>query len=57
MTVDTGIHQAEEDNSDVSPEWIEELHRRTRNVEIGSAKLIPGEELWKTINERFGTSF
>lgn len=47
----------EDDDFELSPEWAEELDRRVNEMDEGRAETIPSEELWKQINQRFGTSF
>ncbi len=47
----------ENDDFELSPEWAEELDRRVKGMDDGTAKTISSEDLWKEINQRFGTSF
>lgn len=46
----------EDDDFELSPEWAEELDRRVKELDEGKAEMITSEELWKRINQRFGTS-
>jgi len=34
--------------------WIAEIERRIENVRTGKSKMIPGEEVFAKIEERFG---
>ena len=34
--------------------WAEEVERRTKEIESGKARLIPGEEVFEKIKIRFG---
>ncbi len=34
--------------------WAEEVERRSKDIESGKAKLIPGEEVFRKIRKRFG---
>lgn len=45
-----------EEEDEVSSEWLEEIRRRAKSIDDGTAKLIPSEEVWKKVNESFGTS-
>ena len=51
------IESLEEDERELSPEWREELQRRVASIEAGETKLIPAEDLWKEIGQRFGSTF
>jgi len=42
-------------DDELSPEWLEEIRRRAKDIDEGKTKLIPSEEVWKQVNERFGT--
>jgi hypothetical protein len=44
------------DGGEISDEWRDELQRRVRDIDEGRATLIDSEEVWKRVNERFGTS-
>lgn len=46
----------EDDDFELSPEWAEELDRRVKGMDEGKAEMITFDELWKRINQRFGTS-
>lgn len=45
-----------EEDDEVSAEWLEEIRRRVKSIDDGTTKLIPSEEVWKKVNESFGTS-
>jgi len=47
----------EDDDFELSPAWDAELDRRVKEVDAGAAKMISSEDLWKEINQRFGTNF
>ena len=51
------IESLAEDERELSPEWREELQRRVASIEAGETKLIPAEDLWKEIGQRFGSTF
>jgi putative addiction module component (TIGR02574 family) len=34
--------------------WAEEVERRSKGIESGKARLIPGEEVFSKIKKRFG---
>ena len=34
--------------------WAKEVERRCKDIETGKAKLIPGEEVFRKIRQRFG---
>ena len=36
-----------EEVSEVSPEWMEEIRRRCREIDDGTAKLIPAEQVFE----------
>ncbi len=46
-----------DDDSQLSPEWAEELDRRVKSIDDGTATMISSEDLWKEINQRFSTDF
>ena len=50
------LESLDEDEHELNPEWRDELQRRIGNIDAGKAKLIPAEDLWKEINQRFGTT-
>ncbi|NNC86909.1 MAG: addiction module protein [Akkermansiaceae bacterium] len=41
------------DAGELNAEWREELERRIAAVDRGEAKLIPAEEAWARVQERF----
>ncbi len=47
----------DDSGDDISPEWRDELRRRVAEMDGGRATLINGEQVWKQVNERFGTDF
>ena len=51
------LESLDEDDFELSPEWREELPRRISDIDSGRAELIPAEDLWKKVNQRFGTTF
>lgn len=51
------LESLEEDEHELSPEWREELQQRVAGIEAGETKLIPAEDLWKEIGQRFGSTF
>ena len=50
------LESLDEDDHELTPEWREELQRRSSNIDAGKARLIPSENLWCEINQRFGTT-
>lgn len=50
------LQSLEVEETALTPEWREELRRRASDIDSGHAKLIPAEEGWKEINQRFGTN-
>jgi putative addiction module component (TIGR02574 family) len=51
------LESLEDEDVELSPEWAEELDRRVKEMDEGTAKMISSEEAWKEINQRFGTHF
>jgi putative addiction module component (TIGR02574 family) len=51
------LESLEEEEHELSPEWREELQQRVASIDAGNAKLIPAEDLWKEIGQRFGSTF
>lgn len=49
------LESLDEDDFQPSPEWTEELKRRTRALDEGRAKTIPSKDVWSDINKEFGT--
>lgn len=47
------LESLDEDEHELSPEWRDELLRRTENIDAGTAKLIPADDLWEEANQRF----
>ncbi|MDF1812486.1 MAG: addiction module protein [Verrucomicrobiales bacterium] len=47
----------EDDGFEVSEAWQSELNRRIKDIDECRTELIPGDEAWKRVNERFGTDF
>lgn len=56
-TGESGPESREDDDFTISPEWAAELDRRVKAIDDGTAKMIPMEDFWKEINQRFGTCF
>jgi putative addiction module component (TIGR02574 family) len=50
------IESLDDDDFKLSPEWAEELDRRVKSIDDGTAKMISSEDLWKEVNQRFGTN-
>jgi len=38
----------------VSPAWMEEIHRRCQEIDEGTVKLIPAEEVFDDIDRELG---
>lgn len=51
------LESLDNDDSEVSPEWREELRRRVSDIDSGNAPLISADMLWSEVNQRFGTKF
>lgn len=51
------LESLEEDDFELSPEWAEELDRRVKEMDNGTAGMVSSEDFWKEINQRFGTNF
>jgi putative addiction module component (TIGR02574 family) len=51
------LESLDEEAFELGPEWREELQRRVSHIDTGKAKLIPAEDLWKEVNQSFGTKF
>jgi putative addiction module component (TIGR02574 family) len=47
----------EDDDFQLSPEWAEELDRRSKAIDDGTEEMMSSEDFWKEINHRFGTNF
>lgn len=41
---------------EISPEWLAEVRRRTKDIDEGRTKLISSEDAWKQINKEFSTN-
>jgi putative addiction module component (TIGR02574 family) len=50
------LESLDQDDHELSQEWQEELQKRLSDIEAGTAKLIPAEEVWKQVNQRLGSS-
>lgn len=50
------LESLDQDEHELSPEWREELQRRVGDIESGKTKLVPAQDLWNEINQRFGTT-
>jgi len=51
------LESLDDDEFQLSPEWRDELQRRIGEIDAGKANLIPAEDLWKEVNQRFDTTF
>lgn len=51
------LESLDEDQIEISQAWSEELNRRVCDIDEGNTKLIPQNEVWEQVNERFGTDF
>lgn len=38
-----------DDDDDVSPEWLEEIRRRVREVKDGTARMVPHDEVMANV--------
>jgi hypothetical protein len=38
---------------DVDEEWIEEVEDRIREIKVGSIQLIPGDQVFKEVEDRY----
>ncbi len=38
---------------DVDEEWIEEVEKRIREIKVGSIQLIPGDQVFKEVEDRY----
>jgi putative addiction module component (TIGR02574 family) len=43
-----------EEGFEVRPEWIEEIRRRCREIDEGTATLVPGEQVFKELADSLG---
>ena len=41
-----------DDDDDVSPEWLEEIRRRVKEIKNGTAKMVPHAEVMSNVRER-----
>ena len=39
--------------SEIDQAWVDEVERRSREIDNGTAKLIPGDEVFAKIKDRF----
>lgn len=39
--------------TDIEKAWLEESHKRLADIRSGKTKTIPGEDVFREINERF----
>ncbi len=44
-------------DDEISPEWLVEVRRRTKDIDEGRTKLISSEDAWKQINKEFSSNF
>lgn len=40
-------------SADIEKAWLEESHRRLADIRSGKAEMIPGEDVFREINEKF----
>jgi putative addiction module component (TIGR02574 family) len=40
-------------STEIEKAWLEESHRRLADIQAGKTTMIPGEDVFKEINERF----
>jgi putative addiction module component (TIGR02574 family) len=45
-----------DDDDDVSPEWLEEIRRRVKEMKDGTAKMIPHDEVMSNVMARLARS-
>ena len=50
------LESLEDDDFQPTPEWSDELRRRTTEMDEGRAKTIPAKAVWDGINGRFGSN-
>jgi hypothetical protein len=53
--LDALLHSLNTPDPDVDREWIEVTQRRLEEIESGVAELVPGEEVFDRIVQRFGS--
>ncbi len=41
-----------DDDAEVSPEWLEEIRRRVKEVKDGTAKMVPHDEVMANVRAR-----
>ena len=51
------ILESLEEGEEISSEWKEELRQRVAKREAGTSTPVPSDEVWKQVNQRFGTNF
>jgi putative addiction module component (TIGR02574 family) len=51
------LESLDDDDFQPSPEWTDELKRRTTEMDEGRAKMIPARSVWDGINGQLGTHF
>jgi putative addiction module component (TIGR02574 family) len=39
---------------EIEESWLAEIDRRVDEIEKGTAKLVPGEEVFRSLHERYG---
>jgi putative addiction module component (TIGR02574 family) len=55
ILIDKLLHSANlPTQREVDKLWAEEVERRNEEIESGSSRLIPGEEVFSKIKKRFG---
>ena len=51
------LESLDDDDAVIGPKWRDELNRRVRDIDEGRTELIPHDEVWKRVNDRFDTDF
>ncbi len=51
------LESLDDDDFQPTPEWTDELKRRTNELDEGRVKTIPAKAVWDGINSRLGTNF
>lgn len=45
-----------DDEDDISPEWKDEIRRRVQEIDNGTARLVPHDEVMANVRERLAKS-
>ena len=51
--VDTILKEINPINSEIDSLWIEEVHKRKREIESGEVRLVDGDVVFQKISEKF----